>query len=240
MVSTCLLSLWCEAAIIGHVDFCYSLLPRVKIASGGMLSTMRINVNLVHRLLPGVIWVLLLKKLKILRFRLEGFIKLTITWILVLRIQILRVSTRAITLILQITRVWTLSVTRTPHCLILTAQTPVLRGLWTLTCPMIAINIKFERIIRNLRNIVNIRAKKHTKKSLLKPIPPDKYDGTPDTQLFHKFMTQSMAYLEDGNLPKHHHVYILSNFLTDKVYTFIHVMSPVILNDGTPLSSLKH
>ena len=33
-------------------------------------------------------------------------------------------------------------------------------------------------------------------------------------------MTQSMAYLEDGYIPKRRHVYILSNFLTDKVYTF--------------------
>jgi hypothetical protein len=64
------------------------------------------------------------------------------------------------------------------------------------------------------------KGKKHTKKSLLKPIPPDKYDGAPDTQLFHKFMTQSMAYLEDGNVPKLRHVYILSNFLTDETYTF--------------------
>jgi len=64
------------------------------------------------------------------------------------------------------------------------------------------------------------KGKKHTKKSLLKPIPPDKYDGAPETQLFHKFITQSMAYLEDGNVPKHCHVYILSNFLTDKAYTF--------------------
>jgi hypothetical protein len=64
------------------------------------------------------------------------------------------------------------------------------------------------------------KGKKHTKKSLLKPIPPDKYDRAPETQLFHKFMTQLMAYLEDGNVPKPRHVYILSNFLTDKAYTF--------------------
>ncbi|KIK04950.1 hypothetical protein K443DRAFT_643497 [Laccaria amethystina LaAM-08-1] len=64
------------------------------------------------------------------------------------------------------------------------------------------------------------KGKKHTKKSLLKPIPSDKYDRAPETQLFHKFMTQLMAYLEDGNVPKPRHVYILSNFLTDKAYTF--------------------
>ena len=64
------------------------------------------------------------------------------------------------------------------------------------------------------------KGKKHTKKSPLKPIPPDKYDRTPNTQLFHKFMTQSMAYLEDGYVPEHRHVDILSNFLTDKAYTF--------------------
>ena len=62
------------------------------------------------------------------------------------------------------------------------------------------------KIRRNNKKIKKHRkhkGKKHTKKSLLKPIPPDKYDGTPDTRLFHKFMTQSMAYLEDGNVPKH-------------------------------------
>ena len=64
------------------------------------------------------------------------------------------------------------------------------------------------------------KGKKRTKKSLLKPIPPDKYDGMPDTQLFHKFMTQLMAYLEDVHIPEHCHIYILSNYLTEKVYTF--------------------
>jgi len=64
------------------------------------------------------------------------------------------------------------------------------------------------------------KGKKHTKKCLSKHIPPDKYDGVLETQLFHKFMAQLMAYLEDSNVPKHCHVYILSNFLTDKAYTF--------------------
>ena len=33
-------------------------------------------------------------------------------------------------------------------------------------------------------------------------------------------MTQLMAYLEDGHIAKHCHVYILSNFLMNKAYTF--------------------
>jgi hypothetical protein len=40
--------------------------------------------------------------------------------------------------------------------------------------------------------------KKHHHKSLLKPIPPKKYDGLPRPQIFHHFMTQVTDYVNDG------------------------------------------
>ncbi|KAF9440433.1 hypothetical protein P691DRAFT_635426, partial [Macrolepiota fuliginosa MF-IS2] len=55
---------------------------------------------------------------------------------------------------------------------------------------------------------------------LLKPIPPGKYDGRADTQVFHWFMTQATEYATDGHVPWDHHVSVISNFLSDKAYTF--------------------
>ncbi|KAF9439673.1 hypothetical protein P691DRAFT_642812, partial [Macrolepiota fuliginosa MF-IS2] len=55
---------------------------------------------------------------------------------------------------------------------------------------------------------------------LLKPIPPEKYDGKADAQVFHRFMTQATEYVTDGHVPSDRHVSVISNFLSEKAYTF--------------------
>jgi hypothetical protein len=58
------------------------------------------------------------------------------------------------------------------------------------------------------------------KRSALKPIPPDVYDGAPDTRLFHHFVTQAAAYLADGQVAKKRQALVLMNFLSGKAYEF--------------------
>ncbi|KAF9440284.1 hypothetical protein P691DRAFT_793769 [Macrolepiota fuliginosa MF-IS2] len=58
------------------------------------------------------------------------------------------------------------------------------------------------------------------KRSLLKPIPLKKYDGKVDAQVFHRFMTQATEYITDGQVPSSCHISIVSNFLSEKAYTF--------------------
>ncbi|TFK17111.1 hypothetical protein FA15DRAFT_549776, partial [Coprinopsis marcescibilis] len=54
----------------------------------------------------------------------------------------------------------------------------------------------------------------------LKPIPPEKYDGTPDAQMFHRFATMVTTYLEDGKVPVKRHVLIISQYLTGEAYNY--------------------
>ncbi|KAJ3570889.1 hypothetical protein NP233_g4114 [Leucocoprinus birnbaumii] len=53
----------------------------------------------------------------------------------------------------------------------------------------------------------------------LKLIPPERYDGMANAQLFHRFMTQSIDYVW-GNAPKDKYVSIVASFLKGKAYTF--------------------
>jgi hypothetical protein len=64
------------------------------------------------------------------------------------------------------------------------------------------------------------RKNKKEPKFLLKPITPKKYDGSPDAQIFHRFITEATDYVVDGKVPKDRHVSIISNFLAKKAYTF--------------------
>jgi len=54
----------------------------------------------------------------------------------------------------------------------------------------------------------------------LKPIPPVKYDGSADSKAFHRFMTESTAYVKDGNVPDKKQVFIVAHYLTGKGRTF--------------------
>jgi hypothetical protein len=55
---------------------------------------------------------------------------------------------------------------------------------------------------------------------LLKPIPPEKYDGTPDLQLYHRFMTQATDYILEGRAHHTQQVLIVATFLKGNAYTF--------------------
>ncbi|KAJ3556748.1 hypothetical protein NP233_g11909 [Leucocoprinus birnbaumii] len=57
-------------------------------------------------------------------------------------------------------------------------------------------------------------------KSLLKPIPPEKYDGSANPQAFFQFVRQSLDYVTDGRAPRKRQVSIISHFLTEKAYEF--------------------
>src|SRR5262245_25204952 len=54
----------------------------------------------------------------------------------------------------------------------------------------------------------------------LKPIPPEIYDGTPDPQIFHKFLTQVQNYMDDGRVPPEKQVYRLADFVKGKAYDY--------------------
>ncbi|OAX32783.1 hypothetical protein K503DRAFT_804946 [Rhizopogon vinicolor AM-OR11-026] len=58
------------------------------------------------------------------------------------------------------------------------------------------------------------------KKVTLKPIPPTKYDGSVDSRLFHRFITEGTAYIQDGNVPRSRQVFVLSHYLKDKAHDF--------------------
>ncbi|KAL0951128.1 hypothetical protein HGRIS_007865 [Hohenbuehelia grisea] len=66
------------------------------------------------------------------------------------------------------------------------------------------------------------KSKKHTKKPkcLLKPVPPEKYSGEINIQVYKKFIKDSLAYLKDGRVPEKRRVDILSRYLGGQAYTF--------------------
>ncbi|KAJ3565670.1 hypothetical protein NP233_g7487 [Leucocoprinus birnbaumii] len=61
--------------------------------------------------------------------------------------------------------------------------------------------------------------KTYSKSWKLKPIPPERYDGTADPQVFCRFMTQATDYIR-GNAPRDKYVSIVANFLKGRAYTF--------------------
>ncbi|THU80231.1 hypothetical protein K435DRAFT_874583 [Dendrothele bispora CBS 962.96] len=65
------------------------------------------------------------------------------------------------------------------------------------------------------------RANKKKKKMILKPDPPSEpYDGAIDVRAFIKFVTESTAYVRDGNVPKNRQVLKISKHLKGKAYEF--------------------
>ncbi|KAG7097893.1 hypothetical protein E1B28_005206 [Marasmius oreades] len=65
------------------------------------------------------------------------------------------------------------------------------------------------------------KRKRHSKKKmLLKPVPPEPYDGSPDVRAIIKFVTEAMAYLCDGQVPHNRRVFRISKYLTGKAYQF--------------------
>ncbi|KAF9023657.1 hypothetical protein BDZ89DRAFT_907906, partial [Hymenopellis radicata] len=55
---------------------------------------------------------------------------------------------------------------------------------------------------------------------LLKPDPPEKYNGAADLRAFMKFVTDGTAYVRDGRVPKNSRVLKLSRYLTGTAHDF--------------------
>ncbi|KAG6812836.1 hypothetical protein H0H87_009537, partial [Tephrocybe sp. NHM501043] len=56
--------------------------------------------------------------------------------------------------------------------------------------------------------------------SLIKLIPPKKYDGSPDAWAYHRFITESTDYTETGRVEPQRCVFVLSRFLEGRAYDF--------------------
>ena len=57
-------------------------------------------------------------------------------------------------------------------------------------------------------------------KVLIKPIPPESYDGSTNTRIFHKFVMEATHYMKDGQVAKHRQVAMLARFLTGTAYDY--------------------
>ncbi|KAG6905345.1 hypothetical protein DXG01_003326 [Tephrocybe rancida] len=64
------------------------------------------------------------------------------------------------------------------------------------------------------------RLRGHKSPTVLKPIPPKDYNGTPDARSYHQFVTEGTAYLCDGKVKSNRHTFVLSYYLKDKAYDF--------------------
>ncbi|RDB15757.1 hypothetical protein Hypma_003696 [Hypsizygus marmoreus] len=68
------------------------------------------------------------------------------------------------------------------------------------------------------------RSKRHSshrkQKTLIKPVPPKEYDGSADSRLYHRFVTEGTAYVKDGKVKSNRQVFILSYYLKGKAYDF--------------------
>ena len=62
------------------------------------------------------------------------------------------------------------------------------------------------------------RRRRKEPRTLIKPIPPETYDGSANTRAFHKFVTEATHYLDDGRVPERERVAKLARFLTAKAY----------------------
>ncbi|KAG2158627.1 uncharacterized protein EDB93DRAFT_1100283 [Suillus bovinus] len=58
------------------------------------------------------------------------------------------------------------------------------------------------------------------KQTTLKPIAPTTYDGVVDSQAFHQFITEGMAYVKDGRVKPKKRVFVLLHFLKGKAHEF--------------------
>ncbi|KAG6912939.1 hypothetical protein DXG01_010993, partial [Tephrocybe rancida] len=56
--------------------------------------------------------------------------------------------------------------------------------------------------------------------SLIKPIAPRDYDGSPDARSYHRFITEGTDYVETGRVEPRRCVFVLSRFLKGRAYDF--------------------
>ncbi|KAF9493428.1 hypothetical protein BDN71DRAFT_1394985, partial [Pleurotus eryngii] len=55
---------------------------------------------------------------------------------------------------------------------------------------------------------------------LIKPTPPEPYDGSTDSQAFFRFMCKATSYIQEGQVRRKHQVEKLSQYLQGQAYTF--------------------
>ena len=79
-----------------------------------------------------------------------------------------------------------------------------------------------QRSRRDNRHGRNKRRRKspYGKKTLIKPIAPEEYDGQADARAYHRFVRESEAYLRDGRVKGRRKVFLLSYYLTGRAYDF--------------------
>ncbi|KAF4600211.1 hypothetical protein EYR40_007323 [Pleurotus pulmonarius] len=76
---------------------------------------------------------------------------------------------------------------------------------------------------RNARRKKRSKKKRHAKKkgkSLLKPVPPKRYNGEANLTLVYRFMTESIAYLEQGEVDEEYWIRTIASFLEGAAYDF--------------------
>ncbi|KDQ25195.1 hypothetical protein PLEOSDRAFT_159848 [Pleurotus ostreatus PC15] len=76
---------------------------------------------------------------------------------------------------------------------------------------------------RNAQRKKRSKKKRHTKKkgkSLLKPVPPKRYNGEANLTLVYRFMTESIAYLEQGEVDEEYWIRTIASFLEGAAYDF--------------------
>jgi hypothetical protein len=64
------------------------------------------------------------------------------------------------------------------------------------------------------------KRKRTSPKSLLKPIAPKEYDGSPDARAYHRFITEGSDYVRTGKVSKTRQVFVLSYYLKSRAYDF--------------------
>ena len=64
------------------------------------------------------------------------------------------------------------------------------------------------------------KKRKKSRRMIIKPIPPEPYNGTADTRSFHRFVMEFKEYMEDGRVHERRRVPMVMRFLTDRAYDF--------------------
>ncbi|KAF9034842.1 hypothetical protein BJ165DRAFT_1356096, partial [Panaeolus papilionaceus] len=65
------------------------------------------------------------------------------------------------------------------------------------------------------------KSKKRSKKySKVKAIEPDTYDGSEDTQKFHRFGTEMLMYFKDAKISSKRQAYVMSHYLRGEAYEY--------------------
>ncbi|KAG9221532.1 hypothetical protein CCMSSC00406_0009355 [Pleurotus cornucopiae] len=72
---------------------------------------------------------------------------------------------------------------------------------------------------RSHRKKKNHRGNKR-RSCLIKPTPPEPYDGRPDSQAFFRFMQEAKSFVEEGQVRRRHRVEKLARYLQGQAYTF--------------------